>query len=194
VIPEPIFTRAAYLALLEGIYRDIAPFDPEGVLQVEFLNARGAIARFDRDAIEIRVLDVQEHPAADLAIAKLVVVVLEALVAERFSSLGEQQAFSVEPLAELFHRVIKDGERAALDSVAYLRAFGHPGARITAGELWQWLASTLAHSDPSLSVILERGPLSRRILEALGPGFDRRRIVSVYRELADCAAAGQSFR
>ena len=33
------------------------------------MNSRGAIARFDRNAIEIRVIDVQECPKADLAIA-----------------------------------------------------------------------------------------------------------------------------
>ena len=47
---------------------DIAPLDPDGTLQHEWLNSRGAIARFDRNAIEIRVLDIQECPVADLAI------------------------------------------------------------------------------------------------------------------------------
>src|SRR5258706_15402909 len=81
VIPEPVFTHADYQReILERAYRDIAPYDPEGVLQHEFLNARGAIARFDRDAIEIRVLDIQECPKADLAIAAAIVAVLRSLV------------------------------------------------------------------------------------------------------------------
>ena len=46
---------------------------PTGILQFEWLNSHGAIARFDRQTIEIRVLDAQEHPGADLAIAQLVV-------------------------------------------------------------------------------------------------------------------------
>ena len=50
------------------MYDDIAPLDPDAVLQHEWLNARGAIARFDRNTIELRVLDVQECPRADLAI------------------------------------------------------------------------------------------------------------------------------
>ncbi|HAL85576.1 MAG TPA: hypothetical protein DCM31_01010, partial [Deferribacteraceae bacterium] len=37
------------------MYRDIAPYDPECILQEEWLNSRGAIARFDRKAIEIRL-------------------------------------------------------------------------------------------------------------------------------------------
>jgi glutamate---cysteine ligase / carboxylate-amine ligase len=39
---------------------------PDGVLNPLFLNSRGAIARFDRNAIEIRTIDIQECPAADL--------------------------------------------------------------------------------------------------------------------------------
>ena len=46
VIPERAFTQAEYDAMIfEPMFRDIAPHDPEGILQDEFLNARGAIAR-----------------------------------------------------------------------------------------------------------------------------------------------------
>ena len=80
MIPEPVFTRADYEARILGrIYADLAPLDPEGMLRHEWVNARGAIARFDRGAIEIRVLDVQECPRADLAIAAAVGAVLRAL-------------------------------------------------------------------------------------------------------------------
>jgi glutamate---cysteine ligase / carboxylate-amine ligase len=74
VVPEPVFTPDDYQTqILAPMYRDVAPLDPDGVLQYEWLNSRGAIARFDRDAIEIRLLDVQETPLADLAIAMLVI-------------------------------------------------------------------------------------------------------------------------
>ena len=69
VVPEPIFTQADYQALLASLYADLAPLDPDGTLHHEWVNARGCIARFDRMALEIRVLDVQECPRADLAIA-----------------------------------------------------------------------------------------------------------------------------
>ena len=35
------------------IYRAIAPHDPEGLLQHEWLNSRGAIARFDVAAFNV---------------------------------------------------------------------------------------------------------------------------------------------
>ena len=78
VVPEPMGSIGEYHErVLEPIYRDLAPHDPEGVLRHEWVNARGAIARFDRMAIEIRVLDVQETPAMDVAYAALIVEVLK---------------------------------------------------------------------------------------------------------------------
>ncbi len=95
VVPEPVFTRREYEDdLLGGIYRDLAPLDPEGVLRHEWVNARGAIARFDRGAIEIRVLDVQECPAADLAVAGATIAVVRALVEERHA--GQRGAARVD--------------------------------------------------------------------------------------------------
>src|SRR5690606_13900663 len=102
VIPERAFTQADYDAqIFAPLYAAIEPLDSEGVLRDEFLNARGAIARFSRGSIEIRLLDVQECPQADLAICRAVVAVLEALVGERWTSVSEQQSFEVAPLAEL---------------------------------------------------------------------------------------------
>ncbi len=64
-----VFTEENYRRqIFQRMYDDIAPLDPDGVLQDEFLNSRGAIARFDRGSIEIRVINIQECPAADLAV------------------------------------------------------------------------------------------------------------------------------
>jgi glutamate---cysteine ligase / carboxylate-amine ligase len=55
MIPERVFTKAGYdLEIFQRIYRDIAPFDPKGILQEEWLNSRGAMSRWDRQTIEIR--------------------------------------------------------------------------------------------------------------------------------------------
>ena len=54
IIPEPVFSEAAYQqAIFDPIRTDIGLLDPEGILDPQFLNSRGAIARFDRGAIEI---------------------------------------------------------------------------------------------------------------------------------------------
>jgi hypothetical protein len=51
VVPEAVFTRSGYEALLASLYADLDPLDPDGTLRHEWVNARGAIARFDRMAM-----------------------------------------------------------------------------------------------------------------------------------------------
>jgi glutamate---cysteine ligase / carboxylate-amine ligase len=202
VIPEPVFTRADYEGkLLAGLYRDLAPFDPSGTLHDEWVNSRGAIARFDRDAIEIRVLDIQETPAADLAVLELIVATLRALCRERWTSLAEQQAWPVEPLAEIFEAAIALGERTPIRNASYLRLFGFPGTTATALELWRYLRQTTlsrAHAldaevNDALKLILDRGPLGRRILDAVGLEPTRGRLHETYSELCHCLAEGELF-
>ena len=125
VVPEPVFSREAYQReILQPLYRDVAPLDPDGTLQHEWLNARGAIARFDRNTIEIRVLDVQECPQADLAICRMITDVLQALCQERWLPLHRQQAFATEPLHAILLQTIRGAERAVVGDPAYAAAFG----------------------------------------------------------------------
>jgi gamma-glutamyl:cysteine ligase YbdK (ATP-grasp superfamily) len=197
VIPEAAFSQAAYEAqILDPLYAEIAPHDPEGVLQEEWLNGRGAIARFSRNTIEIRVLDMQECPQADLAICGAAVAVLRALVAERWAPLALQQSAAVEPLASIFLTAIRTADEAVIYDDDYLRLFGYPGDSCTVGELWQHLFAALpeltAESSAwreALTIILDEGPLARRILDAL-PDND---LETVYEELCRCLAQGEMF-
>lgn len=202
VVPEPVFTRADYdREIFQRIYSDIAPHDPEGTLRDEFLNARGAIARFSRGAIEIRVLDIAECPAADLAVVGATVAVLQALVDERWSSLAAQQRMPTAPLAELLRAVGRDAERAVIAIPGYAALFGlSDHDRLTAGAIWRLLAEQLAIAgaldEPAriaLKRILETGPLSRRILRATGDAPTPGRLFEVYRRLCDDLAAGRTF-
>lgn len=199
VIPEPVYSRAAYEQEILGMmYRAIAPFDPQGILQEEWLNSRGAIARFERSAIEIRLLDVQECPLADLAVVSAVVAVLRALVGERWSSLGQQQQLPVGELAPLFDDALQRGEHALIDSAEVLACLGLPANPLTMGAIWKHLVEAVWADIPgeyqaSLQVILERGPLARRLLAALPEPFNAAQLVSVYRRLADCLAQGELF-
>jgi hypothetical protein len=201
VIPEPVFTRHDYERdILARLYRDIAPYDPEGILQEEWLNARGAIARFDRHAIEIRVLDVQECPWADLAICAAIVEVLGAMLAERWCPLAQQQAWPVQPLSAILLEVIQHADLAVISQPRYLQAFGFPdGPRCTAGELWQYLleASRVLETHPGwtqpLRTIVQHGPLARRVLRAVQEEPTRARIHTVYQALRQCLATGTVF-
>ncbi|MEW6520424.1 MAG: glutamate-cysteine ligase family protein [Thermodesulfobacteriota bacterium] len=197
VIPEQAYSRKDYEELiLSRNYRDIAPFDPDGILQFEWLNSRGAIARFDRSAIEIRLLDIQECPRADLAVAAAIVAALRALVAERWQPFAAQAAVRVEPLAGLFLAAIRDAERTVIEDRNFLRLFGLT-EKLTAGELWQHLAAqTMAADDPyrpALEVILRQGPLGRRILMAVTGDVSHGKLHEVYGRLCDCLAAGEMF-
>jgi glutamate---cysteine ligase / carboxylate-amine ligase len=203
VIPEPVFSAADYHGrILEPLWAQIAPHDPEEILQEEWLNSRGAIARFERNAIEIRVLDVQECPQADVAVCALVADVLERLANGQWGEPKLLEVWDTEPLAEMLLSTIREAEQAVIRDPAYLRLFGIEGrTSLTAAEVWRQLARAIGPSarsadpsvKPAVDTILERGPLSRRILAAVGPAPSRERMALVYRELADCLAAGRMF-
>ena len=203
VIPERAWTRAEYdERILAPLYAQIAPYDPEGTLRHEFLNSRGAIARFDRDAIEIRVLDVQECPVADLGIALLVSETVRALAEERWAALEALQALDVEPLADLFIGSIRDAERTTVSDAALLAVLGLPATPTPAAEVWRHLAAeVLSDADAGVAApraaveaILEHGTLARRMSTALGQEPGHARVMAVYGELADCLHDGRMFR
>lgn len=191
VIPEQVFSKAAYEEeILQRNYKDIAPFDPEGILQDEWLNSRGAIARFQRNAIEIRVLDIQECPAADLAILKLIVSAIRSLTEEKLSNLESQKRWEVEPLFQILKNCIANAETAVIDNAAYLKLFGYEGGSTTAGELWQHLlaqADDISAEDREiLEFIGKEGTLSSRIIRRLEGSTDQAKLIEVYSALSEC--------
>ena len=212
VIPEPVFRQTDYeTEVLGRMYADIAPFDPEGILQDEFLNSRGAIPRFARGSIEIRVIDVQESPLADLAFSTLAIGALRLLTEERLSPLSLQQALEAPELAGVLLACVRDGEKAVVNSPSYLRALGMNGKGAAAGEVWWHLLEAVEGADllndgetgPNLRTLLTRGPLAREILKALDVAVgrsgetatppSRESVRELYRELARCLGEGRIF-
>jgi len=200
VIPEAVFRRRNYELLLEGIYRDLAPMDPDGILQHEWINARGCIVRFDRMALEIRLIDVQECPRMDIAIAQAAIAVVRALVEETWVGFEEQKAWHELELEKILLATIGDADHAILDDPRYLRVFGVDEEQIRADELWRHLIEGQVARRPesatagaALRVILDEGCLARRLLRAAGPSPDRERLHEVYARLGDCLSRGQAF-
>ena len=202
VIPETAMTKSQYTEqILSTMYRDIAPLDPEGVLQHEWLNARGAIPRFDRNAIEIRVTDLQECPQADLAIASAVIAVVRGIYDNKWATLEQQQQFSTERLVQIMHLCIRDAEQAVIEDAAFLALLGFPAAKCEARELWRHLIEMRVWNKPAheetehaaLNVILEQGPLARRILHAIDSDFSHQNLKAVYQGLCNSLEAGQMF-
>ena len=123
VIPEAVFSKAEYHErIFDPIAKAIAPYDIEGVLDKHFLNSRGAIARFDRGAIEIRILDLQECPKADLAIAALVTESIKWLIKSYKSDQLEllKDACAIHSLWSILQQTIEHGSKAGIDHVMYL--------------------------------------------------------------------------
>lgn len=204
VIPEPVFSKDDYYAqIFDRIAIDIKAHDPEGILEPIWLNSRGAIARFDRGAIEIRVLDVQECPEADLAIATLIIHTLKLLVEEYFVPLSDQKQFKTESLAAIFKQVIKHGEHSLIHDQDYLKAFGmNAVSEVSAIEIWNFIKRKIDRKYPNalnnwrdeIDLILDEGTLSTRILNALETNLEHENLKMVYSELCDCLENNQMLR
>ena len=195
VVPETVRSQADYEArILQPMYDDIAALDPDHVLRYEWLNSRGAIARFDRDAIEIRVIDTQEHPDADLAVAAAAVDVTRRLYAD--GDLGAQQEIATEALAAVLAACIRDGDAAVIDNARYLRLLGFTEARLSAADVWRGLLQPLLVSQDQawwrspLEIILRHGTLARRLRDAIA----REGMTHACRRLCDCLEQGHAFQ
>ncbi|MCP5277644.1 MAG: glutamate--cysteine ligase [Thiobacillus sp.] len=204
IIPDTIASPGEYRDLILGpMYQALAPLDPAGTLRHEWLNARGVIPRFDRMALEIRLMDMQEHPGADLAVCAAV-----AAAARRLFRAGEdpavfkaQQDYPTETLAEMLRAAARDADRMKITDPAYLALLDMPPATCTAGETWRHLMEAWWREEPTqrqawgqpLDVILEHGPLARRILRAVGAECPRSLQETVYWSLCDCLDKGYSF-
>lgn len=199
VIPEPTYTRHSFETdVLGKLYNDLAPLDPEGILRHEFANARGGMARFDRGAIEIRVIDLQESPHADLAIANLVIETVRALVEERWMPTPKQMAVPTQDLHASLLATIRDAEATVITQRDLLDAVGISAPSCPAGEIWKHLAASVLSPESQLTAtantLVEAGTLSTRIRAATGPNPDHKKLREVYRELADTLQRNELFR
>lgn len=199
VIPERAFTKEDYYAtVFEPIKRAIKPHDIKNILDHHFLNSRGAIARFDRNAIEIRLVDIQECPKADIAICVLIIEVLKLLADKKLATLQQQKDWSKEDLFEILNPIIKEGDSYVISNLDYLKLF-QVDETMTVQELWQHLFQStkenihLSHHE-ALDVILHEGTLATRILKAVDNDYSENNITKVYIELADCLDKNQMFK
>lgn len=200
VVPEPAFTRDQYEAEILGrIYADMAPHDPDGILRHEWANARGAIARFDRGTVEVRVIDAQECPSADLAVVAAVTSVVRALAVGPLADRDVRADPSTEALARVLEATTVDAEGADVSDGGLRRVLGLSGGTGPAGDVWRALLDRFPPDDPmgewggALRVVLERGPLARRLVAAAGERPDRGRLGEVFGELCACLDENRPF-
>lgn len=198
VIPEKVFTFKEYEEkIFNKIYNDIAPYDPDEIMRYEWLNSRGAIARFDRYTIEIRTIDIQECPEADIALVKLVASLLQNIIDERWSTAKKQMEWHEETLAKIFLRNIASAENTIIEEKEYPAMFGFKcNGSCTSKQLWNHIINEVM-IDPAglepLQIILREGTLSSRILKALNNDFSRNNIVTIYDKLSRCLNNNEMF-
>ena len=213
VIPEQAYSYDEYNKMIfDKVKKAIAPYDTEHLLNHFFLNSRGAIARFDRGAIEIRLVDIQECPNADIAIVELELATLKAIVNGKFAgnthSLKEYRdflrSFDTTRLAELLTKTTKDAENAQIDWQEYLSVFGMDfattpaAASVTAGDIWKHIYSVVKNdltevSQSFMEKMLERGTLSSALYKVLGDAPAHEAFVTEYKKLADCLAHNRLY-
>ncbi|MCG3172810.1 MAG: Glutamate--cysteine ligase [Myxococcota bacterium] len=215
LIPEPVASQQEYMdVILRRIWDDLAPHDPTGVLRHEFLNMRAAIARFDRMAIEIRVLDAQENPLADMVILELVTRTLKLLAAETWTSIRMMNRTDTARLAAILFDCIDQTDGLVVQDAAYLGLFGVTGRdRMLVSELWRilaplaWPEAERTESENQILGVILQGCCGRRIQRIcqtaepwfgardewgiLDPKRYRLMLNRVYARMADCLHEGK---
>lgn len=201
VIPEAVFSKRNYLnSIYEKIKADIRTFDPDNILNPVWVNSRGAIARFDRGSIEIRIMDCQECPAADMATLRLVIETIKGLVAGKFIDLESQMKWKTDPLVHILDRCIDNAQNAIIDHSEYLRVFGLKSEKLKASELWMHITEKLKKdkclADKTTSIlntVLNRGTIAQRMITALNGDYTKENIAVLYRKLSDCLQQNRLF-
>ncbi|MEZ6139371.1 MAG: glutamate-cysteine ligase family protein [Zavarzinella sp.] len=199
IVPEPISSQQEYEDVVYQPIRAALPtFDPSGTLRAEWSNARGAIARFDRGSIEIRLIDLQENPRMDLAIATLVVETVKHLIAKH--SALEMRQIPTDQLVTLFQHTIQHAGATTFKNENLMRIFGVT-ASCTVLELWEQLSQQLVAQNNSpvlafqeeLEIVFRHGTLAERLVHVLGTQPSRTQLRDTYLELADCLHRGLAF-
>lgn len=203
VVPEFVGSFKEYRRqILKPIYRALDDIPGGDVLQHEWVNSRGAIVRFMRRAIEIRVLDMQECVKADVAVAVFIRAALRWIVSqlERGSiALPDHQL-----LVRDFLAVIERGRAALVEAPHFLGNREPPG---TARAVLELLAERLESHVPAgersyLPLVarrIEHGNLSERVAARVRRHTNRSgrkqqvAIRDVYEELAACLKSNRPW-
>ena len=205
IVPEYVEGFGDYRRrILAPMYRALDRLPDTGAIRHEFFNTRGAILRFARRAMEVRVLDTQECVRMDVAVAVFVRSALRHLsrcVAKARVELPEHAV-----LVEDFRACIRDGSAARVRA-PHLEverdADGTAEARAVLRHLLAGAQRAARRDEADLLELagrmIEAGTLSERIRAELAPVADAddetfteaaRRI---YIELIDCLEANEPW-
>jgi carboxylate-amine ligase len=191
VVPEPVSSIGSYKEDVIGRYsKDLAKLGAsKTILFKEWVNSRGVIFRFDRSALEVRVMDEQECIKSDVALSCFVQSALRGLVANKVELLPHSL------LVHDFNSVLANGLDAKVHNA------GGPTARHVCMHLYD-LAWANAESEakkylPLIQKRIENGNLSdlirRDVLKRAQRTDFKEAIVSVYSTLIKCLSNNQPY-
>ncbi len=196
-IPEYVLSPQEYEEkILKPIYKDLTSLDPQGILQEEWVNSRGAIPKFERNLIEIRLADIQEAPRFDIALAWFIVKVLKTLVDEKWCEFSHVCSQKTSDLRIILDDCVRDAEMTNINDIHFLRCFGF-SQPLLAKELLLSILEKISFESFEKEIyftcqkVIESGTLSTRILNQLKMNsFD---LNLVYNQLCDCLDKGDFF-
>ena len=197
VIPEFVGSIRDYQdTILQPIYDAISPYDPDKILQFEWLNSRGAIPKFAYNAIEIRLLDSQECVNADVAIALVIVAILKKWL--RHSHYFLEHPCEIAPLKLIYEASLRDGLSTEIEHRELFDQWQiNPRAKNLC-DVWSQLIEQVSSdldntTQKALELILSQGNLSYRLLKSINGNFEHNQLSQTYRKLTQCLADNQAF-
>jgi hypothetical protein len=191
VVPEYIQSIRQYRRDVIGRYSsDLARAGaPKCILNKDWVNSRGVIFRFERKALEIRVMDEQECVKSDVALSCFIRALLRGLAKT------DEQLPPTEVLAEDFKSVIKYGLEAKV-----LHPSGPTARNVCRHFLriaWENATSEEKEYLPLIEKHLEYGSLSDVIREKVRVRAQKtsmhEAIIDVYSKLLNSLEANEPF-
>jgi glutathione synthase/RimK-type ligase-like ATP-grasp enzyme/gamma-glutamyl:cysteine ligase YbdK (ATP-grasp superfamily) len=186
-------------AALDRLPHDASP------IRHEFFNARGAVFKFSRKAMEVRVLDTQECVKMDAAIAAFVRAALKELTKRVLA--GKIVLPPHELLVEDFRATIRGGSAARVSAPHFAvdrDETGRADVRAVLGHVLSGARkAALKDEAPYMELVdgvIHRGSLSECIRSALAPYEEARdedfteAARRIYIELMDCLEANEPWR
>jgi len=185
IIPEYIGSFEEYeKTTVQQYSEDLIKLNaPKCLLNKAWLNSRGVVIRFDRKAIEIRVLDEQECIKSDVALSCYIRALLRGIMTD-----DEYPYLAHETLVKNFNQVVKHG----LD--AYIHHPKGETARQVCRHFWKIASENATVEEkrylPIVKRRIEGKNLSDKILKEVAKKVQKtdltEAIFSVYSELAGC--------
>jgi gamma-glutamyl:cysteine ligase YbdK (ATP-grasp superfamily) len=191
VVPEYVSSFKEYHErIIEKYSSDMARAGAGAlILHKDWVNSRGVIFRFDRKAVEIRVMDEQECVKSDVALSCFIRALTRGLLEE------ETELQPHEVLVRDFDATVKDGLKAAT-----LHPSGRTAREVCRGLLknaWKYASDEEKKHLPLIEKRVEAGNLSeliRKEVEKKSQRTDfREAILHVYSKLIRSLLSNQPF-